>query len=85
MSDSHGTGKSTSWRERLASFLQRRDRGDVIVGDVGQEARGVVVGKNVIQIGTLVVPARLVVAVVVAFVGLVALRLFWHGAECPTR
>jgi len=85
MSDSHGTGKNVSWRERLTSFLHRRDRGDVIVGDVGQEARGVVVGKNVIQIGTLVVPARLVVAVVAAFVGLVALSAFLAWSQVPDK
>ena len=85
MSESYGTGKNTPWRERLATFFRRRDRGDVIVGDVGQAARGVVVGKNVVQIGTLIVPARLVVAVVIAFVGLVALSALLAWSQVPDK
>jgi len=60
------------WRDRLLSFLKRKERGDVIAGDVGEGARGVVVGKNVVQIGTLIVPARLAIVLVVLLVGLVA-------------
>jgi len=60
------------WQDRLFSFLRRKERGDVIAGNVGESARGVVVGKNVVQIGTLVVPARLAVVLVALLVGLVA-------------
>jgi hypothetical protein len=60
------------WWDRLPSFLKRKERRDVIVGDVGEGARGVVVGKNVVQIGTLVLPARLALVLVVLLVGLVA-------------
>jgi len=60
------------WQDRLPSFLKRQERADVIVGDVGEGARGVVVGKNVVQIGTLVVPARLAIVLVALLVGLVA-------------
>jgi hypothetical protein len=60
------------WQDRLPSFLKRKERRDVIVGDVGEGARGVVVGKNVVQIGTLIVPARLAIVLVVLLVGLVA-------------
>jgi len=59
------------WQDRLSSFLRRKERGDVIAGDVGEGARGVV-GKNVVQIGTPVVPARLAVVLVALLVGLVA-------------
>jgi len=60
------------WQDRLPYFLKRQERRDVIVGDVGEGARGVVVGKNVVQIGTLIVPARLAIVLVVLLVGLVA-------------
>jgi tetratricopeptide (TPR) repeat protein len=59
-------------QDRLPAFLKRKERGDVVVGDVGESARGVVIGKNVVQIGTLVVPARLAIVLVVLLVGLVA-------------
>ena len=64
------------WQDRLPSFLKRKERravrGDVIAGDVGEGARGVVVGKNVVQIGTLIVPARLVIVLVGLLIVLVA-------------
>jgi tetratricopeptide (TPR) repeat protein len=64
--------KSASWMRRLLHSLRGKGRGDVIAGSVGEGAHGVVVGKNVIQIGTLVVPARLVIVLVILLVGLVA-------------
>ncbi len=40
-----------------------KQSGDVIVGTVGEHAQGVAVGKNIIQIGTLVIPTIPVLAV----------------------
>lgn len=43
-------------------FRPGQTRGDVISGEVGDQARGVVIGKNIIQIGTIVVPVWLLLA-----------------------
>jgi tetratricopeptide (TPR) repeat protein len=54
----------------LARFAGRRERGDVIAANVEGGARGVAVGKNIVQIGTLNVPVwpllGLLLAIVVA-------------------
>ena len=48
--------KQPNWLRRWLLRWQGRQQGDIIRGDVGQGARGVVIGKNVVQIGTLVIP-----------------------------
>ena len=61
-----------SWlRRTLAELLAKRKPGDVIAGAVGEGARGVVVGKNIIQIGTFVIPTLPVVLILLVLVGLV--------------
>jgi hypothetical protein len=40
----------------------RRGNGDVIAGQVGDEAQGVAIGRNIIQIGTVVLPTLPVLA-----------------------
>ena len=60
----------------LPSLLKVKKRGDTIAGTVGDDARGVAIGKNIVQIGTLVIPpltllplvTSLVVAIVVVLV-----------------
>ena len=47
-------------------------RGDLIVGSVGTGSRGVAIGKGIVQIGTLVVPIRLVLALFGALAGALA-------------
>lgn len=64
-----------SWMERLVAVVKRGRSRDVIAGTVGENARGVVIGKNVIQIGTLrvsVLPAVALLLVLVTAVGGVA-------------
>lgn len=46
----------TGWRARLRSWLPHRSA-DVIIANVGAGAQDVVVGKNILRIGTLVIPA----------------------------
>ena len=61
-----------SW---LRSWLQRgraQKAGDTIAAQIGESARNVVVGKNVIQIGTLQIPFYLAVIIAVG-VGLITL------------
>lgn len=55
----------------LRRWLSQR-RGDVIRGDVGEGARGVVIGKNVIQVGTLVVPLVPVLLILFAVLAVAA-------------
>ena len=54
-----------SWWQRLRQRLPGRSA-DVIVATIGAGARDVVVGKNILRIGTLVVPALPVVIALVA-------------------
>ena len=65
---------------RLQQLLKGKKRGDVIVGTVGEEARGVAVGKNIIQIGTVVIPTLPVLALVLllAAVALVSIMQPWR-------
>jgi tetratricopeptide (TPR) repeat protein len=51
-----------NWVRRLRQVLRGKRRGDVIVGTVGEEAQGVAIGKNIIQIGTVVIPTLPVLA-----------------------
>lgn len=51
------TETGVRWSDRIRRLFHRKeDSGDTITATVGQNARGVVVGKNIVQIGTLVVP-----------------------------
>jgi tetratricopeptide (TPR) repeat protein len=66
-----------NWLRRfLSSVKNRKEKGDVIAASVEQGARGVAVGKNIVQIGTLVIPTAPLLAlpalviVIVAAVGL---------------
>jgi hypothetical protein len=77
-----------SLRERLRGLLARLRGGDVIVANVGQGASDVVVGKNIIKIGTLVVPALPAIAALLGLVAAVALGLwlrFVPAAMPPDR
>jgi hypothetical protein len=56
--------------QRLRGLFARARSGDVIVANVGQGASDVVVGKNILKIGTLVIPALpAVIALIVALAG----------------
>ena len=60
---------ASGWRARLRGWLPRRSA-DVIIANVGAGAQDVVVGKNILRIGTLVIPALpAVVALVVLLAG----------------
>jgi len=50
-------------RRTLSNLLKRGKRGDVIAAYVGEGARDVVIGKNIIKIGTLVIPTAPVLAI----------------------
>lgn len=53
-----------SWlRRTLSDLLKREKRGDVVAAYVGEGARDVVIGKNIIKIGTLVIPTAPVLAI----------------------
>ncbi|MBI5031362.1 MAG: hypothetical protein HZB51_12605 [Chloroflexi bacterium] len=64
--------QKTSWLERLREWF-RFSHGDTIIANVGEGARDVIVGKNVIKVGTLVVPAVPVFVGVVILIVLVAI------------
>jgi hypothetical protein len=56
--------------QRLRGLFARARSSDVIVANIGQGASDVVVGKNILKIGTLVIPALpVVVALIAALVG----------------
>jgi hypothetical protein len=56
--------------QRLRGLFARARSSDVIVANIGQGASDVVVGKNILKIGTLVIPALpAVLALIVALVG----------------
>ncbi|HEX9118068.1 MAG TPA: hypothetical protein VGA61_18525 [Anaerolineae bacterium] len=77
--ETHSEPRTGPLRRRLASLLAGgRPRGDIIAAEVGQGAQWIAVGKNIIQIGTFVVPTLPVVAllaVTLAGLGLVGWRL----------
>lgn len=54
---------------RLRQFLPGRGRGDTIVANVGDNARDVIVGKNILKIGTLEVPTLPVVITLLVVIG----------------
>lgn len=70
----------------LAPF-RRSEAGDVIVANVGEGAQNVVIGKDIIQIGTLEVPAVPVIIslVVLALVAALGLWLALVPNEMPTN
>src|SRR5262245_26167446 len=56
--------------QRLRKLWVRPRSGDVIIANVGPGSSDVVVGKNILKIGTLVIPALpLVITLIVALVG----------------
>ncbi len=56
--------------QRLRGLFARARSSDVIVANIGQGASDVVVGKNILKIGTLVIPALpVVIALIVTLVG----------------
>jgi tetratricopeptide (TPR) repeat protein len=50
-------------RRTLSDLLKRGKRGDIVAAYVGEGARDVVIGKNIIKIGTLVIPTVPVLAI----------------------
>lgn len=70
------------WPQRLLRRLTQRPGGDTIAASV-QQSQNVVVGKNIVQIGTLVVPIPLLVAILVALVGGVSLIIWQLNAITP--
>src|SRR5690349_11261915 len=65
----------TSWLRRL---LPRRAQGDVVAATVGEGARNVTVGKNIVQIGTLIVPLPFLASMIVVLlsgIGLITWQL----------
>jgi len=72
-----------SWLQRiLRRFQGRREHGDVIAANI-ERSQGVAVGKNIIQIGTLAIPALplvFLIALVAVGLGLLA----WRAVSGPT-
>lgn len=56
------------WLNRMLQRFSQRAQGDVIATQIGENARNVVVGKNVIQIGTLQIPFYLAVLIAVGVI-----------------
>lgn len=81
------TPEGVSWLSRLKGLLKlgraRRERGDVISANIGSQARGVAVGKNIVQIGTLVVPTGALLLVFLPL--LLALAFFGYRQIGPSR
>jgi hypothetical protein len=71
--------------QRLRGLFARARSSDVIVANVGQGASDIVVGKNILKIGTLVIPALpVVIALIVALgAGTVGLWRFLVPATMP--
>jgi hypothetical protein len=67
-----------TWLARLRQRLARLRGGDVIVTNIGQGASDVVVGKNIIKIGTLVIPALPAVIALILLVSGVAIGLWLY-------
>ena len=63
---------SQSWLRRWLQRGRAQKAGDTIAAQIGESARNIVVGKNVIQIGTLQIPFYLAVIIAVG-VGLITL------------
>lgn len=76
MADERPTRGSFSWRAWLRGLLPRRAGGDVIVGEVGEGARDVIIGKNIIKVGTVVIPTLPTAALLLAVAAAVAFTLW---------
>ena len=62
--DSSQKKDGKTWlRRTLSDLLKRGKRGDVVAAYVGEGAHDVVIGKNIIKIGTLVIPTAPVLAI----------------------
>jgi hypothetical protein len=70
-------------RRILSKLDVRANHGDVIAGEVGEGARGVVIGKNIVQIGTLKVPLLPLLLVPLILIGGFAAAFF--AIRGPTR
>jgi tetratricopeptide (TPR) repeat protein len=71
-----------SWLRRQLQRSRAPKNGDTIAAQIGEDARNVVVGKNVIQIGEFVLPIRLILALLLVVVaGLVAAWLYFVPAQ----
>ncbi|MEP7188826.1 MAG: hypothetical protein ABI901_06535, partial [Roseiflexaceae bacterium] len=66
----------TSWLRRL---LPRRAQGDVVAANIGEGARNVTVGKNIVQIGTLIVPLPFLASVIVVLLAGIGLMTWQLG------
>lgn len=62
--------------KKLLGRFKHQKRGDIIAGEVGAGARGVAVGKNIIQIGNLVIPVRLLLTLLFPLIPILT-ALFW--------
>jgi tetratricopeptide (TPR) repeat protein len=84
MPESQGAtpGPKRGLLSRLPQFLKKRPAGDVIAAEVGEGARGVATGKNIIQIGTLQVPIWAVLALLAGVAAAIAL-LAWIAFRPP--
>ena len=60
---------SRSWRQRLRRLIAQLRGGDTIMAHVGAGASDVIVGKNIVKIGTLVVPTLPVIITLCALLG----------------
>lgn len=70
-------------KKNKRGWFARQNWGDVISGEVGSRARGVAIGKNIIQIGTIVVPVWLLL---VLLAGIAAILVFQYvNSRGPTE
>ncbi|CAN5555489.1 hypothetical protein BH10CHL1_BH10CHL1_23670 [soil metagenome] len=77
-----------TWLQRQRQRFGQRKAGDVISAQIGEDVRNVVVGKNVIQIGTLQIPrvlALLIVAGLVVIAISVGMLAFGRYFAKPVR
>ncbi len=76
-----------SWLRRWLSLGRQPRSGDIIAGQIGENARNIVVGKNVIQIGTLRVPRYLALAIAagLALIAFSTAVLAWSASGAATR
>ncbi len=57
-----------NWLRRWLQFGREQKSGDTIAAQIGEDARNVVVGKNVIQIGQFVLPIRFILGLLLLMV-----------------
>jgi len=68
--------ENLNWLQRLLQQLSRGKRGDIVAANIGENATGVAVGKNIIQIGTLKIPIWVLVVVAAGIVVGVSIVLY---------